>query len=475
MYGDIIPLLGEKSRAWLSSVQHLSPSEVQNHAVSAAQTGLMPFADALAIKAAADRVSQSKPAPAPGNVMNELQGKIQSALSGQPVAPQMPPQMPAAPQPQVDPRMMAGLGTLPAPNMQGAQGMAGGGIVSFADGGLSYTDPSRWLNTPLIYRTPATAQPRTEDEEEPQRPQYDFNTRLEELYGSLGALTPVDEAKIEQDAGTEFDKFGLDKPIEERLAQLTERGKKGKERLAKQGKWDTAAGFFQAAAEAAQPGQTALGSIARGLGSYAQAKSANADKLAELDTALEDQMFAVEQAKSELRVKRSEFAERRVDKETAKFNQMLALRTQLASAMSQNDAAMAVANARAQGTGGLGTDKLKALYELQANEAERNNDPQTARYWRGKLRDLSDTLNSADEIRSEAVRKMLNDDRDAIGAALATENPEGALRRIYAPYVGLISYEDFKDRIRGFSGVGGGASSAGGPGEVQFGSLNVGD
>ena len=99
----MIPLMSETARSWLASVEGLPPEQIQERAVTAAQTGLLSFADALAIKALADRVSNSaKGLPAAGNVMSDMQQQIQSAL---------------------------------APQAQPTQAMAGGGIVAFQEGG----------------------------------------------------------------------------------------------------------------------------------------------------------------------------------------------------------------------------------------------------------------------------------------------------------------------------------------------------
>jgi uncharacterized protein YpuA (DUF1002 family) len=118
--------------------------------------------------------------------------------------------------------------------------------------------------------------------------------------------------------------------------------------------------------------------------------------------------------------------------------------------------------AKAKGQAIPSTDKLKAYYEMQANDAEARNDIPTAKKWRGKLRELSDNLNSADEKRRQEIRELLKKDHDVISVALATENPENALRRIYASYADLMDYDEFKNRIRGLSGGSGGASSGGG-------------
>jgi hypothetical protein len=140
------PLLTQAARAWLASIQNTPQEQVPARAIQAAQTGMLSFGDALAIKQMADRVRETSVAQPPqsGNVMTDLIQQINAGqmarqqglaglpapamdqaqfaggiAGGMPQQPQMPTQMPTQmPNPQQPP-----------------VGMAGGGVVALQGGG----------------------------------------------------------------------------------------------------------------------------------------------------------------------------------------------------------------------------------------------------------------------------------------------------------------------------------------------------
>lgn len=124
------PLMSDKARAWLASVKGVPPNQLTQQAIRAAQTGMISFGDAIALKQMADRISNSaaqKDAPSPNSVVQDLKQQVQTGrdvmYSGVGALPT------AAPQP-----MESGIASLPAPVMDDAQ-YAGGGIVAFAEAG----------------------------------------------------------------------------------------------------------------------------------------------------------------------------------------------------------------------------------------------------------------------------------------------------------------------------------------------------
>jgi len=146
------PLLGHMAAAneFIKRTQGMNPQQVQQQAVHAATTQQLSFGEALAIKQMHDDIKPPAPPPQPGTVMTDMIHELNHP--GQPAQQPMPPgpyaqqaqQPPQQGQPPQDPRMAAGLGTLPAPNI--GQHVAGGGIVAFADGGSTdeYKPPSYW-------------------------------------------------------------------------------------------------------------------------------------------------------------------------------------------------------------------------------------------------------------------------------------------------------------------------------------------
>jgi hypothetical protein len=142
MYSPLLQNVGG-SDAFLEKTKGMNPQQVQQAAVQAAMTGQLSFGAALAVKQMADQVKPPAQPPQQGNVMSDMIQQIfnpnQPPQQGQP-----PPQQPQQQQPQQDPRMAAGIATLPAPNV--GQHMAGGGIVAFADGGRTthVEEPTYW-------------------------------------------------------------------------------------------------------------------------------------------------------------------------------------------------------------------------------------------------------------------------------------------------------------------------------------------
>ena len=127
------PLMSDKARAWLSSVKGVPPNQISQHAIHAAQTGMISFGDAIALKQMADKLSGAaaqQNAPSPTSVVQDLKQQVQSkdmygGVGSLPTS--------AAPAPAASP-MESGLASLPAPVMDDAQ-YAGGGIVAFASAG----------------------------------------------------------------------------------------------------------------------------------------------------------------------------------------------------------------------------------------------------------------------------------------------------------------------------------------------------
>jgi hypothetical protein len=109
------------------------------------------------------------------------------------------------------------------------------------------------------------------------------------------------------------------------------------------------------------------------------------------------------------------------------------------------------------------TDKLKAWYQIQYTDALRRGDTASAAAYRKTLKDFSNTLNSSEEKQEAVLNKYLMDSGDKQGAAIALykEGNESALKQLYTPVSGMVSYEDFKARLLG-SNIGGGVGGGGG-------------
>ena len=150
----MIPLLSEQARRWLAVAEGLPQDQIQARAVDAAKTGMLSFADALAIKAMADQVTSSNAGmgvPAPTNtVMGEAMQQLQSGIVGQSVPPSLAGDASnsglaalAAAQPPAPPSDgIAGLDISPE-MFDAPKNMAAGGIVALNEGGHLYYPGSR--------------------------------------------------------------------------------------------------------------------------------------------------------------------------------------------------------------------------------------------------------------------------------------------------------------------------------------------
>ena len=143
MYNPLLNNLAQ-SNAYLKDVDGIPPDQQLQIAIDKAQKGLIPFGVAIALKGAADTLRQRgapSQMPEPDNPMMKIIKELQGG-QGQPQMPQQQmPQQPQMPQGQ-DPRLAAGVGSLPTPVMdQGpVQSMKGGGIVAFSEGDVVEED-----------------------------------------------------------------------------------------------------------------------------------------------------------------------------------------------------------------------------------------------------------------------------------------------------------------------------------------------
>jgi len=125
------PLMSDTARAWLASLKGVPPEQLNQHAISAAQTGMISFGDAIALKQMADKLSGApaqKDAPSPTSVVQDLKQQVQNKDMYSGVG-----ALSTAPAPAASP-MESGIASLPAPVMDNAE-YAGGGIVAFAEAG----------------------------------------------------------------------------------------------------------------------------------------------------------------------------------------------------------------------------------------------------------------------------------------------------------------------------------------------------
>jgi len=113
------PFLSDKARAWLGSIQNVPENEIPAKANMAAQSGLISFPEALAIKMIADRI-RTPQASAPQNTVME--------------------------------EMLGGIAGMDAGKMENPS-FAGGGIVAFAEGGPTSAEVNRILKKHPIQRT----------------------------------------------------------------------------------------------------------------------------------------------------------------------------------------------------------------------------------------------------------------------------------------------------------------------------------
>lgn len=426
MQNGISPLIGETGRAIQASIAHLPPDQQQQYLTSAAQNGLVPFPVALALQAALKFKEPPAQAPAPGNVVGDMVQK----LSGQPAAPQMP--MPQ--QPQVDPRMAAGIATLSAPNMgQTPQGMAGGGIVSFSGGGISRpefgspftSDPAAEYYLPLPEPASEAA---ADSDSELIIPGQSGNAGLAELFSIYGPspeqreemerLRAIKEPNREEMLARgkkEFDEMGLGKADRERLDALIARGEKNKARFEKEGRYATAKGFFEAAAEAAQPGTTFLGAISRGLGNYAGAKGQMSDKMEAAAQALEDQQYAVKAAQENMMMKRTDYARAEYEKEVAKYERQREQLMSMLSDQQKTKATIGAAQIRANAKGASAAKTTAGVYSPRIEAAQTYLDQVRYAFSKGKA--------TADEVAGaeQTLARVRNDYAEAKKAENAVD------------------------------------------------------
>jgi hypothetical protein len=343
------------------------------------------------------------------------------------------------------------------------QNMAGGGIVSFAGDEDSYVPfDSSFEGPPDTMRVPNTdyLSPETETEDDPTdypAPEFDFGDPAGKYRSETNKLFKGLEA---QNKEYETKRSALGKAYanaEERDAELSQRYA-DEERFQKGMPWINA-------------GLALMQSSGKGISGLADAGTAGIsalvsgrEKLAALKDKQRDYMQTVAEARrAEELGQLDKFRELQASLTAQRANiEGVAAQLEQGQVDTKSRYAIAGMESKARGQALPSTDRLKAYYEMQAKDAEARNDISTAKKWRGKLRELSDNLNSADEKRRQEIRELLKKDQDVISVALAKENPENALRRIYASYADLMDYDEFKNRIRGLSGGGGGASSGGG-------------
>ena len=359
MQNGISPLIGEDGRAIQASIAHLPPDQQHQQLTAGAQSGLYPFSIAMALQAAL-KFAPPAQAPAPGTVVSDM---IQQLAGGQPAGPQMPMPQGAPAQPS------AGLASLPVSNI-GTQAMASGGIVAFDGGGG--VRGSDWLfgnQEPFVpyLRNPDGSRIEPTEPTEPTEPRAPDTYGMEDLYRSFFTLppemqgemtrlqqltaTPVDEEKVKEKALKEFMSGDRGKALKTREEALTARETKNKERFGKEGRYARAAGFFEAAAEAGKPGTTLLGALSGGLGNMARANAAMSDKIETAQQALEDQKFAVQQAREELNAKGTEASQAAYDKELARYDTQRSQIMSMALAKQKMQAGLGSALIRAQGKG----------------------------------------------------------------------------------------------------------------------------
>lgn len=379
----MIPLMSETARSWLASVEGLPPEQIQEQAVTAAQTGLLSFADALAIKALADRVSNSaKGLPAAGNVMSDMQQQIQSAL---------------------------------APQAQPTQAMAGGGIVAFYEGGGTprryigdfmtevqrsgvrpepltgrigpYQPPPQARDTSIEAALAAASTPPLVSRPVPPAPpapavpapvpglggapyplpttaptaptpaaatglgaldvgEY-FKPLIAQLKGSVGDAP--DLAAEETAAQARYK--GIEDLLKKQDKELADRGVTLQERTANQDRLLHAMLGFSMASAASQPGATFLGSAGAAGAEFAKNKMAlNEDAAAKAD-ALAESRLELERAGAQLGVDASEAAYRRYNEKLGAYERRQAALNDVylarAKAESDMDTRLAAASAAA--------------------------------------------------------------------------------------------------------------------------------
>lgn len=515
------PLLSPTARAILSGMNR-NP----NYAASAQQTGLANLDEALRLKAMADEVSGAgnTQAPPPGNVMDQLKMKVQAALSGQPSMPPMPPQgmppqqggmppqgmppqgmppqggMPPQ-QPPMDPRMAAGIATLPAPNMA-PQGMAAGGIVAFEDGGdvYGYDNSASAAGLQGPYRddfAPAIAEDRLTDsaplqgagEEAPPDSSYGPLIRSFIEKGLSGKPRSIEDyMKEEEDINK---KAGRGSALEKRIENLSKRAGEEKELsakdledLKKQSKSERAAAFFDAAASG---NKTFLGALGEGFGGAAKAKSSTAKEERALareqrkaQQNLEDATLAAQESQENLRYDTSRRAQERADADKARLDAAADRSATLAANVHGTDAQIAIARAKALAENEkLGTDKVIADYIQEADRLRREGKMEEADALDARAKEFIGLKAGVPTKESLAINAALQKDQTQLRIAVkGLSDPKAdvvaasnAYLRQVAGSLG-ISVDDLRERLGAVNTGDTVGGAAGSQGEVSFGAMN---
>lgn len=349
----------------------------------------------------------------------------------------------------------AGIGQLPAPNMQN---MAGGGIVSFAGDDDSYVPfDSALEGPPDVMRVPTDE----EDEEDPY-PRLD----IRDAVGSYSA--DMDKVLAEQQANydkykAERDKFGS------AYANAEARDKEMSQQYEDEARTQRGLPWLAA-------GLGLMGSSERGLGGLSaaglqglQVYTAGRDKLAGLKDKQRDFMQTVAEARrAEARGDTDKLYALQQSMASQKAN-IASIKANLGLEQDKTRATLEAARLEASGKSASNipsTDKLKSWYQMQYDAAVEDKDPATAAKWKQKLKEFSDTLNSAEQKEEAALSKYLQDSATARMNAVTRYRQSGnedALKQLYAPVSSIVSYEDFMATVLG-SNIGGGSTSGGGSG-----------
>jgi hypothetical protein len=439
MQRGISPLIGEEGRAIQASIAHLPPDQQHQQLTIGAQNGLYSFPVALALQAAL-KLNPPAQNPPPGTVVGDMIQQLAGGQPAAPQMP-MPQGAPAQPAPGLAGLPVSNIGTQ-AMAGGGIVAFSKGDLVEsdekrFSDwlasmeNSVRQTPASRLLTSPEAraalakqsrkespyflggydYSVPPASEgisgegteslegnpaadviPKSEvaPSAAPAGPaapggasglmslMYSASPEFQQALKEANPGVKPDETAERDKALKEFDAAGMGGALTKRIEALAAREAKDKERFAKEGRWNVAKGFFEAAAEAGQPGATLLGSLSRGAANYAGAKSQMSDKIEAAKAALEDQQFAVESAKEELNFKRTESAKAAYDKALARYD---AQRTQYLTLLSQQENmqsryAASVAKAQAKAAGGvdklggvIGPDLAEAATILKAAQA----------------------------------------------------------------------------------------------------------
>jgi hypothetical protein len=379
----------------------------------------------------------------------------------------MPPQMAMGPQggpPQGLPEG-SGIGQLPAPNMQN---MAGGGIVSFAGDEDSYLGvqpygagdglDSRYLT----YNPPDEPTATNETTDAPTdypAPEFDFGDPAGKYRSETDKLFKGLE---EQNKEYETKRSALGKAYanaEERDAELSQR-------YADEERVQSGLPWIAAGAALMQSSGKGISGLADAINAGLPQYVSGREKLAALKDKQRDYMQTVAEARrAEELGQLDKFRELQASLTAQRANiEGVAAQLEQGQADTKSRYAIAGMEAKAKGQALPSTDKLKAWYQIQYTDALRRGDTAAAAAYRKTLKDFSNTLNSSEEKQEAVLNKYLMDSGDKQGAAIALykEGNENALKQLYTPVSGMVSYEDFKARLLGSNIGGGGASSGGG-------------